>query len=51
MAAAPENNFSGRLVNKLGEQSCLIDASTGEIIPPSGLRHLIVSFTVSLISA
>lgn len=51
MPAAPDNNFSGRLVNRLGEHSCLIDATTNEIIPTSGLRHLIISFAVSLLSA
>src|SRR5215469_8902297 len=50
MAAAPENNFSGRLVNRLGEHSCLIDATTDETVSPSDLRQLIISFAVGLIS-
>ena len=48
--AAPGNNFSGRLVNQLGEHSYLIDAATGETILPSDLRRIIISFGASLLS-
>jgi acyl-CoA synthetase (AMP-forming)/AMP-acid ligase II len=51
MAAAPGNNFSGRLVDRLGEHSYLIDAATGETILPSELRQIIISFGASLLSA
>jgi acyl-CoA synthetase (AMP-forming)/AMP-acid ligase II len=51
MAPVPENNFSRRLVNRLGEQSYLIDASTDETISPSGLRRAIIGFAIRLISS
>jgi acyl-CoA synthetase (AMP-forming)/AMP-acid ligase II len=51
MAEAPGNNFSGRLVNRLGEHSCLIDAATGETVPPSDLRRIIINFGSSVISS
>jgi acyl-CoA synthetase (AMP-forming)/AMP-acid ligase II len=50
MAASPGNNFSGRLLNRLGQHSCLIDAATGETIPSSDIHRIIVSFGASLIS-
>ena len=51
MAAIPGNNFSGRLVNRLGEHSYLIDAATGETILPSDLHRIIISFGASLLSS
>jgi acyl-CoA synthetase (AMP-forming)/AMP-acid ligase II len=51
MAAAPGNNFSGRLVNRLAERSCLIDAATGEMILSFDLRRMIIGFGASLLSA
>jgi acyl-CoA synthetase (AMP-forming)/AMP-acid ligase II len=51
MAASCESNFSGRLVKRLGEHSCLIDAATGETITPSDLQPLIAGFGSSLLSA
>lgn len=51
MAVAPGNNFSGRLVNRLGEHSYLIDAATGETILPSDLHRIIISFGANLISS
>jgi acyl-CoA synthetase (AMP-forming)/AMP-acid ligase II len=45
------NNFSARLVNRLGDHSCLIDAATGETILPSDLPRLIAGFGSSLLSA
>jgi acyl-CoA synthetase (AMP-forming)/AMP-acid ligase II len=50
MAPTPENNFSGRLLNRLGEHSCLIDAATGEAILPSDLHRIIIGFGASLLS-
>jgi len=50
MAVTPGNNFSGRLVKRLGEHSYLIDAATGEAILPSDLHQLIPSFGASLLS-
>ncbi len=50
MAASPGNNFSGRLVNRLGEHSCLIDAATDETILPFDVRRIIISFGASLLS-
>jgi acyl-CoA synthetase (AMP-forming)/AMP-acid ligase II len=47
---APWNNFSGQLVQRLGEHSYLIDAATGETILPSALRRTIISFGASLLS-
>src|SRR5579871_4474302 len=46
----PWNNFSGQLVQRLGEHSYLIDAATGETILPSDLRRTIISFGASLLS-
>ena len=51
MAATPGNNFSGRLVERLGEHSFLIDAATGETILPSDLQRLISGFAASLLSS
>ena len=50
MAASPGNNFSGRLVNRLGEHSCLIDAATGETMLSFDVRQIIISFGASLLS-
>lgn len=46
-----DGNFAGRLVERLGEASCLIDAATGETIPHSDLPDLIVGFAVGFLSA
>lgn len=51
MAAAPENNFSGQLVNRIGEHSCLMDAATGERVLAPELRGLILAFGANLLSA
>ena len=50
MAATPGNNFSGRLLNRLGEHSSLIDAATGEAILRSDLHRIIIDFSASLLS-
>lgn len=44
-------NFAGRLVQRLGEASCLIDASTEQTIPGRDLPGLIVGFAAGLLSA
>ena len=51
MTPVPEDNFSGRLVKRLGSHSCLIDAATGETISTSELRQLITSFAAHLLSS
>ncbi|MGA9060807.1 MAG: class I adenylate-forming enzyme family protein [Terracidiphilus sp.] len=51
MAPACRNNFCGRLVERLGEHSSLIDAANGETILPSELRQLIIGFASRLLSA
>jgi acyl-CoA synthetase (AMP-forming)/AMP-acid ligase II len=40
----PENNFAGRLVERLGQSSCLIDAAAGDEVPPSELSRLVTGF-------
>jgi len=46
-----EYNFAGRLVQRLGENSCLIDASTGETIPGRDVPRLIVGYAAKFLSA
>ena len=46
-----EENFAGRLVNRLGEASCLIDAAGGETIHGRDLPSLIVGFAAGFQSA
>src|SRR5271163_4948798 len=50
MAAVPGLNFAARLAERLGDRSWLIDAATGEKIPPADLRRLIPSFGAYLLS-
>lgn len=50
MAAVPGLNFAARLAERLGDRSWLIDAATGEKIPPAELRRLIPSFGAYLLS-
>jgi len=50
MTRSPECNFAGRLTSRLGENSYLIDASTGETILPGDLPHLISSFAARLLA-
>jgi long-chain acyl-CoA synthetase len=49
--AASEWNFVGRLVNRLGPHSYLIDAATGVTICPPDLPRLIAAYGASLRSA
>jgi acyl-CoA synthetase (AMP-forming)/AMP-acid ligase II len=49
--APNSDNFSGRLVKRLGSHSCLIDAATGETILSSELREHIITFGANLLSS
>ena len=51
MTATKEQNFAGRLVERLGPGSSLIDAATGRTISPQDLPRLIAAYGASLISA
>src|SRR3989304_8995154 len=51
MTVPPQCNFAGRLVQRLGASSCLIEAATGETIGPPDLPRLVSSFGAGLISA
>lgn len=51
MTASPEGNFAGRLVQRLGSGSCLIDAATGRVIGPEALPRLIAAHGHSFVSA
>jgi acyl-CoA synthetase (AMP-forming)/AMP-acid ligase II len=44
-------NFAGRLVQRLGEASCLIDAEKGQTIPGGELPALLVGFAAGFLSA
>ena len=44
-------NFAGRLVQRLGKNSHLIDAATGETLPAADVPGLIVGAAASLLSA
>jgi len=46
-----ETNFAGRLVQRLGETSCLIDAAKGQTITGRELPGLIVGFAAGFLSA
>jgi len=46
-----EWNFLGRLVRRLGPNSCLVDAATGQEVRPEDLPRLIVAYGASLRSA
>jgi long-chain acyl-CoA synthetase len=48
---AAEWNFAGRLVNRLGPHSYLMDAATGGTISPQDLPRLIAAYGASLRSA
>ncbi len=50
MHKSREYNFAGRLVQRLGEDSCLIDASTGETIPGRDVPRLIVDYAAKFLS-
>jgi acyl-CoA synthetase (AMP-forming)/AMP-acid ligase II len=44
MHSSPEWNFAGRLVDRLGDNSVLIDAASGETVPAQELPDRIVGF-------
>jgi acyl-CoA synthetase (AMP-forming)/AMP-acid ligase II len=48
VTAAAEWNFAGRLVNRLGPHSYLMDAATGGTISPQELPRLIAAYGTSL---
>jgi len=50
VAASPDYNFVGRLVERLGPGSYLIDAATGHTICPADLPRMIAATASSLIS-
>jgi acyl-CoA synthetase (AMP-forming)/AMP-acid ligase II len=45
-----EWNFAGRLVQRLGQNSSLIDAATGQVFPATEISDLIVGFAVGFLS-
>ncbi len=51
MPNSSEMNFAGRLVQRLGETSCLIDAAKGQTITGRELPGLIVGFAAGFLSA
>ena len=51
VTASTEWNFAGRLVERLGPGSYLIDAATGRTISPGDLPRLIAAYGASLLSA
>src|SRR5579863_7110028 len=51
VTTAAEWNFAGRLVNRLGPHSYLMDAATGGTISPEDLPRLIAAYGASLRSA
>ena len=51
MPNCSETNFAGRLVQRLGETSCLIDAARGETIAGRELPGLIIGFAAGFLSA
>lgn len=50
-APSPADNFAGRLVSRLSDQSQLIDAATGGTIAPADLPRLICNFATRLLAA
>ena len=51
MKATADWNFAGRLVQRLGPHSCLIDAATGRTVGPEELPRLIRAYAGSLVSS
>ena len=51
MPESPDANFAGGLVSRLGPQSHLLDAATGEQIPGDELPHRIRSFAQGFLAA
>lgn len=51
MFADTEWNFAGRLVERMGPRTCLIDAATGSAIGPEELPRLVSAYGAALVSA
>ncbi len=51
MCASNDSNFAGRLLRRLGENSHLIDAATGQTLPGKEVPGLIVGFAAGFLSA
>lgn len=51
MPNSSEMNFAGRLAQRLGESSCLIDAASGQTFAGGDVRSLIVGFASGFLSA
>lgn len=51
MTGTVEWNFAGRLVERLGPESCLIDAATGHTICAEDLPRLIAAYGAAFLSA
>lgn len=51
MKRASDSNFAGRLVSRLGPNSCLIDAATAETVSAQDLPASIVGFAAGFLSA
>ena len=50
MRSSREWNFAGRLVDRLGENSVLIDVATGQTLPAKEIAKLIVGFGAGFLS-
>jgi hypothetical protein len=50
MRASSDSNFAGRLLQRLGENSHLIDAATGQTLPGKEVPGLIVGFAAGFLS-
>lgn len=51
MRKSSEANFAGRIVQRLGNASCLIDAASDETISPSELARRIIGFAQGFIAS
>ena len=51
MCSFNEGNFAGRIVQRLGEKSCLINAATGQTLSGGDLPNLIAGFAAGFLSA
>ena len=51
MTATAEGNFAGQVVERMGPNSCLIDAATGRTICPDDLPRLVAAYGASLRAA
>lgn len=51
MHKGSEANFAGRLIQRLGDASCLIDAATGHEICPADLPRRIIGFAAGFLAS